>query len=69
MNTRDEEPVTEINRHGISNAVRDDNFGLITIDWEAPNPVITLEIRDETGAPRIQHTTTLDTLREQGHAP
>lgn len=69
MNMKREEPITEINRHGISHAVRENNFGLITIDWESQNPVITLEILDETGNPQIQHTTTLESLQELFPAP
>ncbi len=69
MNMKTEEPVAEINRHGISPAVRENNFGLITIDWETQDPVITLEILDETGRPQIQHTTTLESLQELFPAP
>jgi alkaline phosphatase D len=67
LNMRREEPIVEINRHGISEACRDNNFGWIMIDWDAPDPMITLEIRDEKGAARIQHKLSLSALQAAGH--
>jgi alkaline phosphatase D len=69
LNMRVDEPVVEINSHGISDVFRNSNFGLITIDWSAPDPVIMLEIRDEKGATRIQHKITLSALQAAGHGP
>jgi alkaline phosphatase D len=69
LNMRSEEPVVEINGHGISEIYRDNNFGLITIDWSVPDPELTLEIRDEKGATRIQHKITLSALQAAGHGP
>ena len=69
LNMRSEEPVVEINGHGISDVYRDNNFGLITLDWIAPDPAITLEIRDEKGATRIQHKIALSALQAAGHGP
>ena len=65
MNMKADEPVVEINRHGISDVVRDNNFGLITIDWSQPDPAVTLEIRDEKGEPRILHRLTLGSLQAE----
>ena len=69
MNMQAAEPVVEINRHGISDVVRNNNFGLITIDWSQSDPAITLEIRDEKGTPRIQHGITLSVLQTANPAP
>ena len=69
LNMRSEESVVEINRHGVSDVYRDNNFGLITLDWIAPDPAITLEIRDEKGETRIQHKITLSALQAAGHGP
>jgi alkaline phosphatase D len=65
MNMKADEPVAEINRHGISDVIRDDNFGLITIDWTAPDPAVTLEIRDEEGESRILHKINLSSLQDR----
>ena len=69
LNMRREEPVVEINGHGISDVCRDNNFGLITLDWIAPDPTITLEVRDEKGATRIQHKIALSALQTAGQGP
>lgn len=69
MNTMANEPVEEINRRGISDVVRDNNFGLVTIDWSTPDPAISLEIRDERGAARIQHTVPLSALQLISYDP
>jgi alkaline phosphatase D len=69
MNMKASEPVVEINRHGISDVVRDNNHGLIAIDWSRPDPAVTLEIRDEKGTPRIQHGITLSVLQTAHPAP
>ena len=72
MNRETGEPIAEINRYGISDVVRDNNFGLITIDWSAPNPTVALEIRDEQNRTRTQHTISLSALQtgaEQGPQP
>lgn len=69
MNRKADEPVPEINRYGISAVVRDNNFGLITIDWSQPDPAITLEIQDEKGAPRIRHGITLSSVQAETQAP
>lgn len=53
----------EINRHRHGSNYRDANFGLISIDWEAPDPTIDLEIRQEDGAPAIWHQIKLSELR------
>ncbi|MFH0952936.1 MAG: alkaline phosphatase D family protein [Verrucomicrobiota bacterium] len=62
--------LAEANRHRIGNAFPGANFGLISIDWDAPDPVITLEIRDEAGAVRLQHQFNLSSLQVgEGEGP
>ncbi len=56
-------PPGELNRHRVSDAVCVNSFGLITIDWNRPDPLIRLEIRDEKGAPRIAHQVFLTELQ------
>ena len=44
----------EVNRHRVATMNWGDNFGLITIDWDRPDPRISLQIRDvgRRGLPR-----------------
>ncbi len=65
LNMKSEMPVTEINSHGVSDRITDHNFGLITVDWDNPDPLITLEIRDEEGKTRIRHEIRLSILQPQ----
>ncbi len=39
----------EVNRHRVGTMNWGDNFGLITIDWDRPDPRISLQIRDVAG--------------------
>ncbi len=48
-------PVTPPNANRVSPALREQNFGLIDIDWSA-GPRVDLQIRDASGKPRITHT-------------
>lgn len=61
------EPLAEINRRRISEVFTGANFGLVTVDWELADPLITLEVRDERGEPRIHHEIPLSALRAAGH--
>lgn len=65
MNMKAGEPAAEINRRGISDVVRDNNFGLITIDWNQPDPIVTLEVRDEKSESRILHRIILNALQNR----
>jgi alkaline phosphatase D len=49
-------PVTPPNALRQGDVWRDRNFGLIVIDWSRPAPVVTVEIRDEKGTPRLAQT-------------
>lgn len=55
------------NRHGP--VVRENNFGLIEIDWESEDPVISLGIIDLTGTMRVQKRIPLSTLQIGKSAP
>ena len=63
LNMQSAEPVIEINRHCISDIIRDNNFGLITMDWSAPDPSVSLEIIDERNTPRILHKISVSALQ------
>ena len=52
----------ETNRHRVGTMNWGDNFGLVTIDWRAADPVISLQIRDVDGEISIQRKIRLSTL-------
>ena len=47
-------PVTPPNSRRIGEVVRETNFGWIEIDWQAPQPRLTLQVRDGAGRVRIE---------------
>ena len=55
----------EFNDHRVSELYAGDNFGLITVDWNLPDPLVTLEVRDDHGKSQIRHETPLSLL----HSP
>jgi alkaline phosphatase D len=63
LNMSRQGPIVEINPRRVSEVYPDHNFGLITLDWEPADPLITLEVRDEEGVTRIRHELRLSTLR------
>lgn len=54
----------ESNRHRIGLVSRGDNFGLIEIDWERPDPLVRLKIVDLDGDLVLHYKVDLSTLRE-----
>lgn len=52
----------ETNRHRVGTMNWGDNFGLVTIDWQPADPVISLQIRDGDGEISIQRKIRLSTL-------
>jgi alkaline phosphatase D len=56
----------EVNRNRVATMNFGDNFGLITIDWERPDPRISLQIRDLEGDTTIQQKLTLGLLQPTG---
>lgn len=53
----------ETNRHRVATMNTGNNFGLITIDWNAADPVVGLQIRDEAGDITIQQKVPLSVLQ------
>lgn len=53
----------EVNQHRVATMGFGNNFGLIRIDWNAVDPLISLQIRDEVGDVMIQEKISLKTLR------
>jgi alkaline phosphatase D len=39
----------EVNRHRVGTMNDGNNFGMVLIDWDRPDPLLTLQIRDEQG--------------------
>ena len=53
----------EPNRHRVATMNFGHNFGFITIDWNSPDPLIRLQIRDEQGEITIQQKVLLSVLQ------
>ncbi len=53
----------EINRHRVATMNWGDNFGLVTIDWDRPDPQIALQIRDDAGDVNTGRKINLSTLQ------
>ena len=56
----------EENKHRVSTMNVGNNFGLIAIDWDRPEPLISLQIRDEDGDITIQQKVSLGLLQPGG---
>jgi alkaline phosphatase D len=60
---------SERNRHRLDDViVRENNFGLVTIDWSQEDPAITMEIRDITDTSRVARTIRLSELQIEAGA-
>lgn len=57
-------PVSEPNRHQVGPVLRQPNFGIIRIDWDAPEVVLALEGRGEAGELLMKQGIPLGMLRE-----
>jgi alkaline phosphatase D len=53
----------ERNRHRVSEFVRSLNFGVIDIDWDQADPLITVRVRDDRDRVRIEEKVRLSKLR------
>ena len=53
----------EINSYRIGLTYFDTNFGMITIDWSKPDPLIRMRVQDEVGDVVLQKTVPLSLLR------
>lgn len=60
-------PAEESNRHRVGALYGGENFGLVRVDWEAPEPTVNLEIRDAAGAVVEAHALRLGELRRPVH--
>ena len=56
------------NVHRVAGMSFDRNFGLITIDWDRPEPILSLQLRDEVGDVRINQKLPLSVLRRAAPA-
>ena len=59
----------ETNRHRVATMNWGDNFGVIAIDWDRPDPRISLQIRDVEGDITIQQKINLSTIRRRVARP
>ncbi len=55
-------PVVPPNANRIGEVLREANFGVIEIDWNAPDPRVGLQVRDASGRARIEHELLLSAL-------
>ncbi len=55
----------EVNRHRVATMNWGDNFGVIAVDWDRPDPQISLQIRDVSGDITFQQKVNLSTLRRK----
>lgn len=53
----------EVNRHRVAVMTSGDNFGQVQIDWDAPEPRVSLQVRDEHGDVTIRQKVDLSLLR------
>jgi alkaline phosphatase D len=56
--------INQINSYRVGLQYFDTNFGSILIDWDQPDPVIRLQIRDEKGDVVLQQRLSLSQLRQ-----
>jgi alkaline phosphatase D len=59
-------PVLPPNALRVGEAWRDNNFGLIDIDWQGARTTLTLQVCDKSGAPRVSQRVALSDLRIAG---
>lgn len=56
-------PSIEPNANRYGDPVRQNNFGLIEIDWQSPDPVLSLQLIDVQGATRVKKDVKLSELQ------
>ena len=56
--------VNQVNSHRVGLQYFDTNFGSILIDWDQPDPVVRLQVRDEKGDVVLQQRLRLSQLRQ-----
>jgi alkaline phosphatase D len=55
----------EINSYRVGLTYFETNFGAVQVDWDAPDPTVRLQVRDEKGAVVLQQRLTLSQLRRR----
>jgi alkaline phosphatase D len=58
-------PSIEPNRNRLGDAVRENNFGLIEIDWEQKDPALSLQLIDVKGTVRVKKVVKLSELQSK----
>lgn len=53
----------EVNKHRVGTMTSGDNFGLIAIDWDKPDPVVRLQVRDVDGEVTVAQKLSLAALQ------
>lgn len=53
----------EINSYRVGLTYFDTNFGVVLIDWDQPDPIVRLQVRDEKGGVVLQQRVTLSSLK------
>lgn len=56
-------PVTPPNSRRVGTVLRQQNFGLLTIDWSAPRPIVLAQIIDIAGTVRLEQQISVATLQ------
>ncbi|MCC7420288.1 MAG: alkaline phosphatase family protein [Planctomycetaceae bacterium] len=54
---------SEINNYRVGLTYFETNFGTVQIDWDQPDPIVRLQVRDEKGSVVLQQRTPLSRLR------
>jgi alkaline phosphatase D len=58
----------EANRLRVAGMPYGDHFGLVTVDWNAPDPVVSLQLRDTAGEVVLKHNVPLSVLKPRAGA-
>lgn len=56
----------EKNAHRVAAMPYGDNFGLVTVDWSAADPLVSLQLRDVAGEIVVRHTFPISLLQAKG---
>jgi alkaline phosphatase D len=62
-------PTVDENQNRVGEVVRENNFGMIEIEWEAEDPEVHLQLLDVTGKQRVSHRVRLSELQPKKSNP
>jgi alkaline phosphatase D len=62
-------PTVDENQNRVGEVVRENNFGMIEIDWNAEDPEVHLQLIDVTGKQRVSHRVRLSELQPKKSNP